>query len=166
MTPNSSADALLTPSGQGEWNKMDDITSHTRLANGKTRETVDGEELVTQDTQGSLNPAGDENATGESVRYRVYRIRWFGLLQLVLLNIVISWDVSLNPHDRIFSFDSWDFLPGQNRWGTGADLSFWECQWISFSPLSKSSAEYFHVTESTINWLSTAFLFAFCVMSP
>ncbi len=26
--------------------------------------------------------------------YRVYKMRWFGLGQLVLLNIVVSWDVS------------------------------------------------------------------------
>ena len=28
-------------------------------------------------------------------KYRVYKIRWLGLVQLVLLNIVVSWDVSL-----------------------------------------------------------------------
>ena len=31
---------------------------------------------------------------GEPVVYKVYKIRWFGLMQLVLLNIVVSWDVS------------------------------------------------------------------------
>ncbi|KAL9620634.1 MAG: hypothetical protein Q9160_004888 [Pyrenula sp. 1 TL-2023] len=62
--------------------------------------------------------------------YRVYRRRFFGLAQLILLNIVVSWD------------------------------------WLSFSALSTTSANYFHVSESAINWLSTAFLFAFCVASP
>jgi FLVCR family MFS transporter 7 len=28
-------------------------------------------------------------------QYRVYKRRWFGLFQLVLLNIIVSWDVSL-----------------------------------------------------------------------
>lgn len=28
------------------------------------------------------------------VEYRVYKRRWFGLLQLMLLNIIVSWDVS------------------------------------------------------------------------
>jgi hypothetical protein len=115
MTPNTSADALLTPSGQEEWNKMDDITPLSRSAKGKARETVGGEELATLDTQGSQNLAGGETAMEESVQYRVYRIRWFGLLQLVLLNIVISWDVSLNLHECIFSFGPWDFLLGQNQ---------------------------------------------------
>ncbi|KAH8697618.1 putative cell surface receptor/MFS transporter [Talaromyces proteolyticus] len=62
--------------------------------------------------------------------YRVYKRRFFGLLQLVLLNIIISWD------------------------------------WLTFSSISSTSAEYFNVTESTINWLSTAFLFAFCAATP
>ena len=41
-------------------------------------------------------PEGDEAAlaNGENVVYRVYKIRWFGLTQLILLNIIVSWDVS------------------------------------------------------------------------
>jgi len=34
-----------------------------------------------------LNPGGHR-------RYRVYKRRWFGLFQLTLLNIIVSWDVS------------------------------------------------------------------------
>lgn len=30
--------------------------------------------------------------------YRVYKRRWFGLMQLVLMNIIVSWDVSLECH--------------------------------------------------------------------
>ena len=40
--------------------------------------------------------AGEEEAApivGARIEYRVYRIRWFGLAQLILLNIVVSWDV-------------------------------------------------------------------------
>ncbi|KIX05139.1 uncharacterized protein Z518_06011 [Rhinocladiella mackenziei CBS 650.93] len=62
--------------------------------------------------------------------YKVYRRRFFGLLQLVLLNIVVSWD------------------------------------WIAFAPVSSTSAQYFHTSETNINWISTAFLFAFCVTTP
>ena len=62
--------------------------------------------------------------------YKVYKRRFFGLAQLVLLNIVVSWD------------------------------------WITFAPVSKTSAQYFNTRESTINWLSTVFLFAFCISSP
>ena len=31
---------------------------------------------------------------GGRTEYRVYKIRWFGLTQLILLNIIVSWDVS------------------------------------------------------------------------
>jgi len=33
-------------------------------------------------------------------RYRVYKRRWFGLFQLTLLNIIVSWDVSAIDHHR------------------------------------------------------------------
>lgn len=42
--------------------------------------------------------AGDAGAgtTGIApVEYKVYKRRWFGLAQLTLLNIIVSWDVSL-----------------------------------------------------------------------
>ena len=65
-----------------------------------------------------------------TVEYKVYKRRFFGLAQLCLLNIVVSWD------------------------------------WIAFAPVSKTSAQYFNTSESNINWVSTAFLFAFCVTTP
>lgn len=64
------------------------------------------------------------------VTYKVYKRRWVGLLQLTLLNIIVSWD------------------------------------WLTFAPVSTSSAQYFGTTEAVINWLSTAFLLAFLVISP
>lgn len=30
---------------------------------------------------------------GAQIQYRVYKRRWFGLMQLILLNIIVSWDV-------------------------------------------------------------------------
>jgi hypothetical protein len=45
-------------------------------------------------TQGDGNNGG-ENVEGTGGRvYKVYKRRWFGLVQLVLLNIIVSWDVS------------------------------------------------------------------------
>ncbi|KAK7519014.1 major facilitator superfamily domain-containing protein [Phyllosticta citriasiana] len=73
---------------------------------------------------------GRTQSHGSHAVYRVYRRRWFGLAQLVLLNIVISWD------------------------------------WLSFSAVSTDAAEFFGVSESVINWLSTAFLFAFLAAVP
>lgn len=39
-------------------------------------------------------------------------------------------------------------------------------QWLTFSAVSTTSAQYFKVSESDINWLSTGFLFAFVVATP
>ncbi|EKG13325.1 Major facilitator superfamily [Macrophomina phaseolina MS6] len=80
--------------------------------------------------------------------YRVYKRRWFGLLQLVLLNVIISWDVGVYSH--------LDLHPDTDQF----------TQWLTFAAVSSDSAQYFRVSESTINWLSTAFLFAFVVISP
>ncbi|KAJ5183678.1 hypothetical protein N7492_001294 [Penicillium capsulatum] len=62
--------------------------------------------------------------------FKVYKRRFWGLAQLVLLNIVVSWD------------------------------------WLTFSSISTTAAQYFDVSESAINWMSTGYLFAFCVASP
>ncbi|OQE43557.1 hypothetical protein PENCOP_c003G07014 [Penicillium coprophilum] len=62
--------------------------------------------------------------------YKVYKRRFWGLAQLILLNIVVSWD------------------------------------WLTFSSISTTAAEYFDVSESAINWMSTGYLFAFCAVSP
>jgi MFS transporter, FLVCR family, MFS-domain-containing protein 7 len=37
-----------------------------------------------------------EADSGNSTAYRTYKRRWFGLLQLVLMNIIVSWDVSVH----------------------------------------------------------------------
>jgi hypothetical protein len=55
---------------------------------------------------GASSAAGAQRPEGELAveapqRYKTYRRRWFGLLQLVLLNIVVSWDVRLSV-DRSF----------------------------------------------------------------
>ncbi|KAI1613062.1 FLVCR family MFS transporter [Exophiala viscosa] len=69
-------------------------------------------------------------STTSTVTYKVYKRRFYGLVVLVLLNIVVSWD------------------------------------WIAFAPVSSTSAKYFNTSEANINWVSTAFLFAFCVATP
>jgi hypothetical protein len=50
------------------------------------------------DGEGQMPGGGDatrESGTTENVIvYKVYKRRWFGLVQLVLLNIIVSWDVS------------------------------------------------------------------------
>ncbi|KAI9933012.1 hypothetical protein ASPWEDRAFT_101795 [Aspergillus wentii DTO 134E9] len=80
-----------------------------------------------------MNPKHQEESHDEvptAVTYRVYKRRFWGLAQLVLLNIVVSWD------------------------------------WLTFSSISTTAAEYFQVSESSVNWMSTGYLFAFCAASP
>jgi FLVCR family MFS transporter 7 len=67
---------------------------------------------------------------GDSQAYRTYKRRWFGLAQLTLMNIMVSWN------------------------------------WLTFAPVVGKSAAYYDVSESTINWLSTAFFIGSAVISP
>lgn len=67
------------------------------------REVRSDNELL-EDEEGDRNvgdngePIYGNTESGESsVVYKVYKRRWFGLVQLVLLNIVVSWDVSYPP---------------------------------------------------------------------
>lgn len=83
----------------------------------------------------SRSPLRDEIAqhlgeSSSSAPYRVYKRRFFGLAQLVLLNIIVSWD------------------------------------WLTFAAVSDTSAQFFDVSPTAINWLSTGFLFAFVVAAP
>ena len=38
-----------------------------------------------------------DGVEAEGVQYRTYKRRWFGLVQLTLMNVMVSWDVSLLP---------------------------------------------------------------------
>ncbi|RMZ74588.1 major facilitator superfamily transporter [Pyrenophora seminiperda CCB06] len=78
----------------------------------------------------SFRLRGRSKRRSSTAGLKVYKRRWIGLVQLVLLNIVVSWD------------------------------------WLTFAPISSDAANYLDVTESDINWLSTAFLFSFAVTCP
>ncbi|CAG8954250.1 hypothetical protein HYFRA_00005870 [Hymenoscyphus fraxineus] len=80
--------------------------------------------------EAAVDGVNERQGQGDTTVYKVYKRRWFGLVQLVLLNIIVSWD------------------------------------WLSFSASSKTASEYYDISESAINWLSTGFLFAFVVASP
>ncbi|KAG2162155.1 hypothetical protein VTO58DRAFT_106371 [Aureobasidium pullulans] len=81
-------------------------------------------------TVDDLELTDSEARRNSIVHYRVYKRRFFGLVQLVLLNIIVSWD------------------------------------WLTFSAVSSTASEYFDVSQSAINWLSTGFLFAFVAVTP
>ncbi|GAO16337.1 hypothetical protein UVI_02017210 [Ustilaginoidea virens] len=78
-----------------------------------------------------LDAQGEGSITlGSSVEYRTYKRRWFGLVTLALMNIVVSWD------------------------------------WLTFAPVADLSAQYYGVSKSAINWVSTAFFLAFVFIFP
>ncbi|KAG9495631.1 hypothetical protein J7337_012185 [Fusarium musae] len=56
--------------------------------------------------------------------YRTYKIRWFGLVVLTLMNFMVSWS------------------------------------WLTFAPVTSSTAKFYKVDESMVNWLSSIFVFA------
>ncbi|KAK1759537.1 major facilitator superfamily domain-containing protein [Echria macrotheca] len=91
------------------------VPRHIPTVDGATPVRIGGED-------GIAAPAGGD--------YKVYKRRWFGLIQLTLLNIIVSWD------------------------------------WLTFSPVASNAARYFNTDETTINWLSTAFMFAFTFITP
>ncbi|KAK5944404.1 hypothetical protein PMZ80_003685 [Knufia obscura] len=96
--------------------------------NGQSSRPLDSDEVAS--TRGLTRTISGRLSTRSQVKFKVYKRRYFGLFQLVLLNIVVSWD------------------------------------WIALAPVSSTAATYFNTTESVINWLSTAFLFAFVVATP
>jgi hypothetical protein len=59
-------------------------------------EVVQGEELqaAASGRKRWSRPGGRKSKSYSHTHFRVYKRRWFGLCQLVLLNIVVSWDVS------------------------------------------------------------------------
>jgi FLVCR family MFS transporter 7 len=48
-----------------------------------------------EDFSVASNAVVESRGSDQPQQYRVYKRRWFGLTQLVLLNIIVSWDVSL-----------------------------------------------------------------------
>lgn len=68
---------------------------HGNLSRTETGFPVEEEQIPTE--LSSTNSAELSmilrEANGGQTLYKVYKRRWFGLTQLVLLNIVVSWDV-------------------------------------------------------------------------
>lgn len=106
-------------------------------------------------SQQTPTPESARNEDGEvqamlPTQYRVYKRRWFGLIQLVLLNTVVSWDVGFSRTIRSAILQS-------------ANIEF---QWLTYAPVTNTTATFFNTTPDVINWLSTSFLFAFVFASP
>ncbi|KAI4101624.1 MAG: hypothetical protein L6R37_004857 [Teloschistes peruensis] len=89
--------------GQGtEWEEMADRSSSAAdtkdpvIENTQTRDTTASEQSSGSD---AVRDARDSSGGDQAPTvYRVYKRRWFGLLQLVLMNIIVSWDwLSFSP---------------------------------------------------------------------
>ena len=108
--PNSEAEHLLCE--DEDWMEMAEL--HQAGTGDKGGESqvhhvenryTDGEPSQMEASRTISRGDGDEVAladNGGHVEYRVYKIRWFGLTQLILLNIVVSWDVSGSSPPSIF----------------------------------------------------------------
>lgn len=108
----------------GSWVKMNDIApveTHESI----TKNAVQVEEDVYENAEGSSSRVrgGEEDMAPQNARHRpkpkhtyshthfkVYKRRWLGLGQLVLLNIVVSWDVSWKvvcpQNEQMLTYDS------------------------------------------------------------
>ncbi|KAI4179915.1 MAG: hypothetical protein L6R41_007564, partial [Letrouitia leprolyta] len=110
-----------------------DLEPMTEASAGKQKASMDDHfrRIQSSGQDSAVNGIRGDQEDGQTQPvYRVYKRRWFGLMQLVLMNIIVSWD------------------------------------WLSYSPVANTAASYFSTTSSIINWLSTAFLFAFVAASP
>lgn len=93
QNPNE-AERLLAP--QYEMNEMVDLDPRREIEESLSRsESRYTDEQIRAEISGiSTTQLPFTEANEAHVVYKVYKRRWFGLIQLVLLNIVVSWDVS------------------------------------------------------------------------
>lgn len=113
----------------GDIEQLDEVRSDDQLlgASKQAESAVAGAEAVAlkknnnQDNWSHNVEAGDAS-TGEVIEYKVYKRRWFGLFQLVLLNIIVSWDVSLHHAETTILLILSCLVP-ETRW-----LTYFFCQ--------------------------------------
>lgn len=103
---NDNAEAAHLLSSNNEDMELSEMTSHqigskedaTRVETRYTDQSEnEGPPSSGVDRQELNNDVAAINSRVSAPEYRVYGIRWFGLIQLVLLNIIVSWDVSEEP---------------------------------------------------------------------
>ena len=99
-------DLQLSPdelSGEGErllsqddqFTEMRGLDSSRQIPNerGEGGLLEEASQLERSGTESTFQLAAEATG-GPVVEYKVYKRRWFGLAQLILLNIIVSWDVS------------------------------------------------------------------------
>ncbi|MCJ1439309.1 hypothetical protein MMC27_008701 [Xylographa pallens] len=118
------------------WHTLERVEmTDTRSSEAKSRNDIqildrNNATLVESSSSTARSVTEDAMPAPHQPVYKVYKRRWFGLIQLILLNIVVSWD------------------------------------WLSYASVANTAATFYQTTPIIINWLSTAFLFAFLVATP
>ncbi|XXG95919.1 hypothetical protein Hte_002195 [Hypoxylon texense] len=86
----------LNPVGSGSSKGSRTKNGHLRLASNSTDGDDDEADFAARIAAGAgsqeVEAASIENGDRGTVVYKVYKRRWFGLVQLTLLNIIVSWD--------------------------------------------------------------------------
>jgi FLVCR family MFS transporter 7 len=76
-----------------------EVTSEDGLLPGQQAQghAVGSSNSNNDDAQHDGSAPGNGASAGEEPKFKVYKRRWFGVVQLVLLNTIVSWDVSTLP---------------------------------------------------------------------
>ena len=86
----------LDPTPSGSSSVLNKKNGHQRLGSDDGAGVGDDLDRIVSSPDAGDPEAAESVGEGDadSARYKVYKRRWFGLLQLTLLNIIVSWDVS------------------------------------------------------------------------
>lgn len=103
QNPNETERLLAS---HGEMNEMADLNPRREIEDSLSRsESGYTEEQSRAEISGtSSSQMPFMNVNEDHVVYKVYKRRWFGLIQLVLLNIVVSWDVSASNSKALYQW--------------------------------------------------------------
>jgi VIT1/CCC1 family predicted Fe2+/Mn2+ transporter len=148
---NSSGSGAFRKTGSRLWQGLTGTSGSKRL--GSVDLTVRSRSGAADATVDNVEDGSVAN--GDSVEYRTYRRRWFGLVQLTLMNIIVSWDVRYPLH-----------TPSPIRYRRNTNVADPIRQWLTYAPVASKAADFYNVSESAINWISTAFFLAFVAIFP
>ncbi|KAK3303436.1 uncharacterized protein B0T15DRAFT_274952 [Chaetomium strumarium] len=77
--------------------EMGPLGTHAIDSGAGPRAAPFGSVSADADAAGADSGVVETGTAPTAAQYKVYKRRWFGLVQLTLLNIVVSWDVSVSP---------------------------------------------------------------------
>lgn len=86
---------MMSSSGSGSSNNKGSLGLKFWQRNTRKRR-LGSQDITLHDRPGD-GEATASVADGQTHEYRTYKRRWFGLVQLTLMNIVVSWGVSDRP---------------------------------------------------------------------